>query len=207
MEENGTTLERILLAAEREFLQKGYEKASLRQIVKEAGVTTGAFYRYFPTKQALFEALVKPCADRLKSLYCDAVADIQRLPAQRQAEEMTPRSADCIEEMLDDIYAHYDRFKLLLCSSHGTVYENFVHELVELEVESTDRFIETMRCAGRPMPELDRDLCHMIASGLLSGMFEMVIHDMDQAKARARVRQLREFYTGGWERLFGISFG
>ena len=38
-----TTLERILSAAMQEFLEKGYQSASLRNIVKTAGVTTGAF--------------------------------------------------------------------------------------------------------------------------------------------------------------------
>ena len=38
-----TTLNRIFSAALQEFLEKGYQSASLRNIVKMAGVTTGAF--------------------------------------------------------------------------------------------------------------------------------------------------------------------
>lgn len=38
-----TTLKLILTAAMREFLTKGFRAASLRNIVKTAGVTTGAF--------------------------------------------------------------------------------------------------------------------------------------------------------------------
>ena len=54
MEENTpTTLERIQEAAMTEFLDKGFLGASLRQIVKNAGVTTGAFYGYFSSKEAL----------------------------------------------------------------------------------------------------------------------------------------------------------
>ena len=51
MEENTpTTLERIQEAAMTEFLDKGFLGASLRQIVKNAGVTTGAFYKTILTK-------------------------------------------------------------------------------------------------------------------------------------------------------------
>ena len=39
-----TTLERIYASAKKEFLEKGFQGASLRNIVKSAGVTTGAFY-------------------------------------------------------------------------------------------------------------------------------------------------------------------
>ena len=61
MEENTpTTLERIQEAAMTEFLDKGFLGASLRQIVKNAGVTTGAFYGYFSSKEALFNALWSP---------------------------------------------------------------------------------------------------------------------------------------------------
>ena len=54
-----TTLNRIFSAALQEFLEKGYKSASLRNIVKTAGVTTGAFYGYYDSKEELFEALVK----------------------------------------------------------------------------------------------------------------------------------------------------
>ena len=66
MEENTpTTLERIQEAAMTEFLDKGFLGASLRQIVKNAGVTTGAFYGYFSSKEALFASIVEPHAKAL----------------------------------------------------------------------------------------------------------------------------------------------
>lgn len=53
-----TTLHLILSAAMQEFLEKGFKSASLRNIVKTAGVTTGALYGYYDSKEDLFEALV-----------------------------------------------------------------------------------------------------------------------------------------------------
>ena len=38
------TLDDILSAAKAEFSEKGFQSASLRRIVKNADVTTGAFY-------------------------------------------------------------------------------------------------------------------------------------------------------------------
>ena len=51
-----TTLHLIFSAAMQEFLEKGFKSASLRNIVKMAGVTTGAFYGYYDSKEDLFEA-------------------------------------------------------------------------------------------------------------------------------------------------------
>ncbi len=52
------TLENIHRAAKAEFLEKGYKDASLRNIVKSVGMTTGAFYGYYKSKEELFEAIV-----------------------------------------------------------------------------------------------------------------------------------------------------
>lgn len=47
-----STLNNILDAGRAEFLEKGFKSASLRNIVKTAGVTTGAFYGYFSGKDS-----------------------------------------------------------------------------------------------------------------------------------------------------------
>lgn len=44
----------ILKAAEEEFLKKNYRLASVDEIVEKAGVTKRTFYKYFPSKLALF---------------------------------------------------------------------------------------------------------------------------------------------------------
>ena len=63
MQENTpATLNKIQQAALDEFSEKGFLSASLRQIVKQAGVTTGAFYGYFSSKEDLFAAIVEPHA-------------------------------------------------------------------------------------------------------------------------------------------------
>lgn len=54
--ESMTTLENIHKAAKEEFLEKGFKGASLRNIVKTAGMTTGAFYGYYGSKEELFSA-------------------------------------------------------------------------------------------------------------------------------------------------------
>ena len=70
-----TTLNLILSAAMQEFLEKGYKSASLRNIVKTAGVTTGAFYGYYDSKEDLFEALVGEHYDFLLKRFRKAQKD------------------------------------------------------------------------------------------------------------------------------------
>ena len=84
-----TTQEKILYAAKAEFLEKGFPKASLRTIVKEAGVTTGALYGYYGSKEALFDALVEECYTHFLSAYRNALDDFDRLPIEQQPERMS----------------------------------------------------------------------------------------------------------------------
>lgn len=53
------TRSRILEAAQNCFSRKGYDAASVSDICREAGITKGAFYYHFETKQALFLELLK----------------------------------------------------------------------------------------------------------------------------------------------------
>jgi AcrR family transcriptional regulator len=59
------TRERILRAAEECFARDGYDATGVAGICAQAGVTKGAFYHHFPSKQALFLALLQGWLSRL----------------------------------------------------------------------------------------------------------------------------------------------
>jgi AcrR family transcriptional regulator len=51
--------DRILSAAENVFARFGYRRASMSQIAGEAGLTRQALYHHYPSKEALFRAVVE----------------------------------------------------------------------------------------------------------------------------------------------------
>ena len=203
MESSSATLEKIQQAALTEFLDKGFLSASLRQIVKNAGVTTGAFYGYFSCKEALFASIVEPHAAALMGRFMEAQTSFAGRPEAEQPEHMGEDSESCLDWMGDYICQNREPVKLLLCRAEGTGYESFVHNMVEVEVEYTLRYMEVLRRLGRRVPTLSRSLCHIIASGMFNGLFEVVIHDMPYEQALRDVKQLRAFYTAGWLELVG----
>ena len=203
VESSSATLEKIQQAALTEFLDKGFLSASLRQIVKNAGVTTGAFYGYFFCKEALFASIVEPHAAALMGRFMEAQTSFAGRPEAEQPEHMGEDSESCLDWMVDYICQNREPVKLLLCRAEGTGYESFVHNMVEVEVEYTLRYMEVLRRLGRRVPTLSRSLCHIIASGMFNGLFEVVIHDMPYEQALRDVKQLRAFYTAGWLELVG----
>ena len=202
-EKSPDTLEKIQQSALEEFSEKGFLGASLRQIVKNAGVTTGAFYGYFSSKEALFAAIVEPHAAALMGRFMEAQTGFAELPEKEQPAHMGEASGNYVEWMVDYICEHREPVKLLLCRADGTSYEHFIHNMVEVEVESTLRYMEVLRRLGKDIPPLNRSLCHIIASGMFNGLFEIVIHDMPREQAFQDVTQFRSFYTAGWLKLMG----
>lgn len=198
-----TTLERIQAAARREFTEKGFRGASLRNIVKAAGVTTGAFYGYYSGKEALFASIVEPHAAAVMGSFVTAQTAFAELPREEKPAHLGLDSAEGLNWMLDYMYDHYEDFKILICCSEGTPYENFINSMVEVEVEATLQYVEALKSLGRTVPELDASLCHMIASGMFEGVMEVIRHDMPKERAVKFVNKLHEFHTAGWLKIMG----
>lgn len=202
--EEGTTRENIHRAGKKEFLEKGFKSASLRNIVKTAGVTTGAFYGYYKSKEALFDALVSEQYFTFMTRYKEAHQTFSELSPIQQFNGMGEISGECMEWMTEYIYEYFDEFKLLLCCAEGTRYEEMIHEMVEIEVSSTHSFISVLNKMGQSVPDIHPQLEHMLISGMFTAYFEMIIHDMPKENAGNYVKELRMFYTAGWCKIMGL---
>ncbi len=200
------TRETILNTAKRHFLTDGLDSASLRSIVKDAGLTTGAFYKYFPTKESLFDALIDPYVEHIYQIYDDVLAGFEVLSAEEQTAHMMSSSEDGIERIIDYVYDNYESFRLLLKCGDSGKYADFIHNMVEREMQSTERYMDIMRKAGFDIPDMDNILLHMVSTGFFSSVFQIIEHDIDKETAKKNISQLKEFQTGGWEKLLGIRF-
>lgn len=198
-----TTLERIHQAAKAEFLEKGYKDASLRNIVKSVGMTTGAFYGYYKSKEELFEALTGEHYAHLLHCFQKAQKEFAELPHERQPEVMSDISGTCMFEMLHYAYEHLEECKLILCCSEGTKFSGLIDEMVEIEAAATHAYQDVLRELGRPSPQIDSTLEHILITGMFHTFFELIIHEMPFQKAENYVKEMRAFYTAGWMKIMG----
>lgn len=200
------TEKNILNTARKHFLKDGFSGASLRNIVKDAGLTTGAFYKYYPTKGALFDALTDPYIEHIYQIYDHVVEDFEKLSAKEQTSNMSDTSGDGIDQMIDYIYEHYDNFRLLLKCGDSGKFETFIHNMVDREMRSSLEYVKKMKEDGIEIPIVGESLMHMIYTGFFSSIFQIIEHDIDKETAKRNVHKLREFNTGGWERLWNVKF-
>lgn len=195
------TYKKIIPCAKKEFLSKGFEKASMRKIAACSGISAAGLYRHFADKEAMFEALVLPAANGLKKLFLSAQEDFDGLSRNTKQEKMFDYSSDKIEKFINYIYEHFDAFKLLITCADGTAFSDFIHSLVEVDIDYTLKFLESTGSdalsSGRASPEL----LHIISSAFFSGVFEIVVHDMTREEANLHISRLRRFFMAGWNTI------
>ncbi len=189
---------KILEAGKQEFLKCGFKDASLRNIAAKAGFTKGAFYGYYPDKAALFYAIVSEAAEGLIRKFKTAQSAHFELIDKDKTSESWELSAQYLRYFLDYIYEHFYEFKLIICCSEGTKYSNYIHDLVELEVDCAKKYYEMLRERGKLKGNISAELHHMITSAYFTAVFETVVHDMDKNKAMEYIKELTIFFNSGW---------
>ena len=202
-EREQTTLAAIHKAATNEFLKKGFKSASLRNIVKTAGVTTGAFYGYYDSKEALFEALVGEQYDYFMKEYRNAQIQFSTLPTSVQRECMSDYSSDTMKKLLFYAYDNLSAFKLILLCSEGTRFSSMIDEMTEIESKGTHDFFYTHTKNNSLVSKIDPKLEHILITGMFKAYFEIIIHEMPPDDALIYINQLHDFYLAGWLKIMG----
>lgn len=89
---------RLMAAATRLFADRGYDRTSVQEIVEAAGVTKGALYHYFGSKDDLLHEIYARLL-RLQQEHLDAVADAAG-PVQ---ERLRRAAADVVVTTIDNL--------------------------------------------------------------------------------------------------------
>lgn len=79
------TAQRMLATASKQFAEKGYSGASMRNIAAATGTTQAAIYHHFPNKQALYDAVLAQHFEATITVVVHGLADIAD-PEQRLRE-------------------------------------------------------------------------------------------------------------------------
>jgi AcrR family transcriptional regulator len=194
----------IIENAKKIFLEKGYEKTNLRQICAASGVTNGAFYRHFESKEALFSTLVEPCVNDLLKMYTASEKDcFEALPNEGVLKALEI-SNEMIIDLIDYVYNHFEVFKLLIQSSGSTKYGNFVEELVALEVKESVAFFDMAVKRGIALNVPSERAIHMFSHCYFNSIFECVVHDYKKEETLGEVKTLVDFFNAGWKKILGV---
>jgi AcrR family transcriptional regulator len=204
MNKGENTKQHILEFAKAEFLEKGYNDASVRNIAKTAGLTTGAIFRYFPDKESIFTALVSPVADAMFSMYQKGNQQGFACLNEGHPKDMWGISDEIRCRMVEYIFSNKDTFALLINCSAGSCYEHFVDEFIAEEEKQSIAYLAAMKEKGFSYADISAQNIHVLLSAEYYAVFETVRHDMSKEETLKCIRLIADFFRHGWQKIYGV---
>jgi AcrR family transcriptional regulator len=172
----------------KEFTLKGYEGASIRNIAKNSNTSVGNLYKYFNSKEDLYENVIGSVYDR----FVDYIKQFDKVELNDKAEIIFYKLVDEIMEIFDN---NSVEISILLNQSNGTKYENcksifadFVTRIV------TEKAQYELSLKGKRLR--DNFIIYLLSQSLLESIALIVRERSDGAEVRRLILNLIDiFYT------------
>ena len=192
--------ERVKAAIREEFLEKGYEGASVRSIGARAGMSSAGLYRHYPDKASMFDAVIEPLTKSVESW----------LERHKQESMERQLSGDILGETLFDlikdvILPRREEFKLLISCSAGSRYENYINDFVLQNQKDMMLTFERLRGEGYKVRDITEEELHILLSAYLTACFEPIIHGHDDEEVLRQLDTIRDFFLPGWQKNMGFT--
>ncbi|HVP05321.1 MAG TPA: TetR/AcrR family transcriptional regulator [Dehalococcoidia bacterium] len=159
--DRGETRQRLLESALAVFARNGYERATVDEIVREAGFSKGAFYVHFESKEDLFWEMLQERIDKQQELF-------------RQAIDVSLSVEENEKRILQVVFASHDDplgpAVFLEFAAHGMRNQKVQERLSEM-YGRWHAFVSETLTAGREMGLVREDIdVSLLASAIMAIM-------------------------------------
>ncbi|MCR5716686.1 MAG: TetR/AcrR family transcriptional regulator [Lachnospiraceae bacterium] len=193
---------KVLDAAKRIFLEKGYEQASIREIAAAAGITSAGLYRHCSDKEDLFEQVVEPAIKALQEWVTQHIRQSYERMENREYQGIGSQSE--IEMIRKVALPYREEFRLLLLKSGGTKHEHFLQDMVETHETKMWEGLRNIAAYGYQVKEVSREELHILISAYITALFEPIIRDYPEEKVEHYLDTVEAFFMPGWHELLGV---
>ena len=186
----------IIRAAYAEFLSCGFEKASLHKIAEKAGVTTGAIYTRYKSKDALFTSLLQNFLGKLNDYFAPAAAEYANAK-QAGTTDALLAAIDFEERIYMKLLTeYYDDCTLFFSRSDGSSVEAMLNSLMQRKTEQTvDFFCQVYGKAP------DAEAVRLLMGSQFWYFRQLLDSHLEEEKMLACLHTLLGFSNAGWRQL------
>jgi len=192
------TKRRLLESARKEFVEKGYAKASLRSICADSGVTTGALYFFFKDKDDIFESAMKEPLEELFGTvqkHFSEEAKTTKLPEDYRSDTEAARA------IIGVLFKRRELYLMLLTRAQGSGLENIRDSVVAFVERHYIVFAQQFSdITGKEFK--GRDCLHWVAHNQVDVFIYLLEHCGSAKEAYQLVPGIVAYLTGGWCALF-----
>lgn len=189
--------EKILASARQEFLDCGYQEASLRRICRQAGLTTGALYKRFKGKDELFVSVLAPTLADLEAYAQEQKERDYEFLDEGSMAQMWEHRLEDIEAIMHIFYQHRENMQLLLFRSQGSSQADFKASLPRLATLETYRYLEQAYEAGQIPQLIDRAFLESAMFAYYTALIEPLAQDWPEDRALAYGREIIRLFDWG----------
>ena len=192
---------RVMAAARDEFMEHGFEQASMRRIGERCGMTAAGVYRHCRDKEDLFDQLVSPAVNRL---YGWLEGHVGRYMQAVEGDGAVLWKDTEIDLMREIVYPHMDEYRLLLTCAQGTKHADFLHDLAAYNQTEMWKYLPMLRAKGYRVRDISPKELHLLLSAYTAAQFEPVVHGYPLDEALRCLETVEAFFLPGWKNLMGF---
>lgn len=194
---------RLLSAAKKVFLKKGFEMASLAEICQTAGVTTGALYKRYSGKEELFAEVVSGTIGDMET-YASSIKeiDLSKLTDQEIYDGFFMNTEANIR-WLEFLYERKEEVILLIKCAAGTRYSNFHHDWSAVTASLIYRYYQEAKKRRLTTKEIALTEMNILAATVWTLYYEPFIYDYSWEQMEDHARTIHDFIN--WHRVFGMK--
>ena len=187
---------RLIEVAKKEFLDKGFEGASIRTIAREAKTSPRAVYTRFRNKEELFAAVVEPVYSDFMKIFKDDKIIYWEKARQR---DFSTKPEDFYLRYLEYAYNHKEQFVLILQKSKGTRFEHFTRDLCEIDLTELNKQLpEILEDFKKFQKDKSTQLfLSTITYSFYNALFAPLIEGVELDIAKSYITKLTNFYNDG----------
>ena len=198
MAQDKETREKLIESAKAEFMEKGYNKASLRSICAKAGVTTGALYFFFEDKADLYKAIIGKPVDELFEIMQAHFDEDDEIIASPDYDANDDDHSEVAQKLIHHIYSNYDAAILLLTKSQGSEYENIVDRIVDFTESKSVEMMEKIAVQKGKKKKVNRYMLHLVIHLVVDSFVHLVTHEPDEQRALANIKKVFKMTMQNW---------
>lgn len=186
---------KLLAAAETEFVRHGLDGAKVQEITRRAGLSKGAFYLHFDSKDDAFRHLVEAMVARLATFIdaCPVDAAMQIPTVDQFLEFWVAQDA----AMFDFIWHNRGLVGLLLDGGRSAAYRHLVDEFADRAAGKTRLLLDAGARAGIYRSDLDLDVTCAFIGGAYDRMARQIVREKQKPDLPALLRQVQLLFLRG----------
>jgi AcrR family transcriptional regulator len=176
--------ERLLSAASQVFVDKGLDRAKVEDITHAAGLSKGAFYLHFASKEQAFTEILRAALTEVAQVATSHFAEFEGLFAQG-VEPMLRRCLERDVQLFEVVWKHRAIMRLVLLEGGGSV--DYVHLTETLVQPLRDQVVAAIEL-GIARGFYREDLDPTSAASFCSGGFNQLACQMLRQKKKPDLR-------------------